>query len=357
MKIAIDKESEVPVHQQLRQQIIFRISTGEISIGEVMPSVRDLERRSKIHRNTISQVYAELVEQRWLVRQQGRRLMVVHPKGTAPAVLGGDVETQIEHLLIAAKAESLSVAQLRSRIDERFAAKPPGHLLIVEPEPGMGAVLKYEVLKATGWKSLSYPIAELRCRPELMAGAVLLVPAYLVDLLDFVPARQRLAMTMLLYSPFGGYIEQVRNLASPTLIGMISVSGPGMKTMDGMFAEAIGSRHQLIHFWMEWPIQPSGKVVIHRLTSKQLPPDIDVRLPGHPGRDSENGPRDTPPPKVTGPADLPLATTKDLRAVDLLFCDSIAYDAVKHPNRIKYQLLSQESLREIAAVKLGTKEG
>jgi hypothetical protein len=46
----------------------------------------------------------------------------------------------------------------------------------------------------------------------------------------------------------------------------------------------------------------------------------------------------------------------DLRAVDVLFCDSIAYDAVQHPKRFKYQLLSPESLREVAAVKLGTEE-
>jgi hypothetical protein len=263
----------------------------------------------------------------------------------------------MEHLLIAAKAEGLSVAQLAARINERVTAKPPDHLLLVEPEHGMGELLKYEVLKATGRKSLSYSIPELRSRPELLTGAALLVPGYLVDLLDFVHARQRFAVTMLLYSPFGGYIEQVRNLASPTLIGMISVSGPGMKTMDGMFAEAIGSRHQLIHFWMECPIQPNGRVVIHRLTSKQLPPDIDVRLLGRPGSDRANATPDSQPqPKAIRPADLPLATMADLRSVDLLFCDSIAYDAVEHPNRFKYQLLSPESLREIAAVNLGTNE-
>ena len=62
------------------------------------------------------------------------------------------------------------------------------------------------------------------------------------------------------------------------------------------------------------------------------------------------------PARAAGWRDLPVATMADLRAVDLPFCDSIAYDAVEHPNRIKHQLLSQESMREIAAVNLGTNE-
>ena len=349
MKFTIDKESELSVHQQLRQQIIFWISTGEIPIGEVMPSVRELQQRNKIHRNTISQVYAEMVEQRWMVRQRGR-LVVVHPRATALSVCGDDVDMLIERLLIAAQAEGLSGQRLTARLSERVADKAPDHLLIVEPEPAMGEVLKYEVLKATGRDVVSYPIPELRRRPELLDGAALLVPAYLADLLEFVPARQRVAMTLLFYSPVGSHIEQVRNLASPTVIGMISVSGPGMRTMDGMFAQAIGSRHQLLHFWMEWP-KRQGKIAIQRLTSKELPPDIDVRLRGHSDR---NPTITTPePPEIGWPANL-LLGVDDLQTVDLLFCDSITYDAVKHPNRIKYQLLSPETLRDVAAIQLQT---
>lgn len=352
MKISIDKASEVSVHQQLRQQIIFRISTGEIPIGQVMPSVRDLERRNKVHRNTISQVYAELVEQRWMVRQRGR-LVVVHPTVTPPVGPGDDVDTLTERLLLASQAEGLSAAQLTARINQRVSAPPLDHLLIVEPEPAMGAVLKYEVLKATGRNSVSYSIPELRNRPELLDGAALLVPAYLADLLDFAPARQRFAMVLLWYSPSGHFIESVRALSRPSVIGMISVSGPGMKTMEGLFAEAIGSRHQLVSYWMEWPVLPDGKVVIRRVTSKQLPPDIDVRLLGHSRRYPANDSSDVrASPEVGWPPDLPMASMSDLRAVDVLFCDSITYDAVEHPNCIKYQLLSPESLREIAALKL-----
>ena len=49
---------------------------------------------------------------------------------------------------------------------------------------------------------------------------------------------------------------------------------------------------------------------------------------------------------------LPIATEDDFRAVDVLFTDSIAKNFVRHRQCVNYDLLSQESLRAIAAVKL-----
>jgi hypothetical protein len=47
--------------------------------------------------------------------------------------------------------------------------------------------------------------------------------------------------------------------------------------------------------------------------------------------------------------ELPLSSSGDLGAIDLLFCDSITYGAVKHPRRIMHRLLSDESLHDIAS--------
>jgi hypothetical protein len=46
---------------------------------------------------------------------------------------------------------------------------------------------------------------------------------------------------------------------------------------------------------------------------------------------------------------LPLVSEADLRTIDVLFCDSVTYHAVKHPQRIRYQLLADESLQRIAS--------
>lgn len=352
MPLRIAKDSELSVHQQLRQQIIFQISTGELPIGHVMRSLRQLERDLKISRNTVDRVYDELVAQRWLYKQKNRRLVVAYPRLPSPVRAGDTVESLIDRLLLAAQAQGITLDQVAAQMKVRAAAEPPDHFLVVEPEPGIGAVLKYEVHKATGRRVVSYPIPTLISRPELLARAAVLVPAYLADLLDFVPVMQRATMTVLVYSPFGGHIEGVRTLAKPSIIGMISVSGPGMKTMDGVFAEAISSRHQLIPFFVEWPPRNPTKVVIKKLTRKELPPDIDVRRIALESLASGNVAGLGSSSTRSWHADLPLATKADLHAVDVLFCDSITSNYVQHPACLNYRLLSDESLQKIAAVSL-----
>jgi DNA-binding transcriptional regulator YhcF (GntR family) len=78
MKITVNPRSEVPVHLQLREQIILLISNGDLPVGYPMPSVRELARQLKISKNTVSSVYAELVDENWLVRPgRGARLAVM----------------------------------------------------------------------------------------------------------------------------------------------------------------------------------------------------------------------------------------------------------------------------------------
>jgi DNA-binding transcriptional regulator YhcF (GntR family) len=63
MRIHINKQSEVPVREQLREQIIYLLGTGKLPVGSTLPSVRELGRQLKVHYNTVSHVYADLVRE------------------------------------------------------------------------------------------------------------------------------------------------------------------------------------------------------------------------------------------------------------------------------------------------------
>jgi DNA-binding transcriptional regulator YhcF (GntR family) len=251
MPIRIDKKNEVSVHEQIRQQVIFGIATGEYPPGYEMPSRKVLARQLGINPNTVGAAYTELAKKRWLVQQKGTKFVVVHPKGPLPDPKTENIDTLIVRTLMAARAHGVPAPELVARVQELVMADPPDHFLIVEPEPGIGLVLKHEVQKGTGRKAVSCSIPELWERPDLLQDAALLVPAYLADLLEFLPIQQCATMTRLVYSPFGTFVDDVRNLTTPCIIGMVSVSGPGMKTMEGVFAESIGKQHRLILFLLE----------------------------------------------------------------------------------------------------------
>src|SRR5215471_19720000 len=78
--IRIDSSSDVPIRQQLTEQIIFLIATGELAENHQLPSVRELARRLKIHHNTVSDAYRDLTLRNWVEGKRGSRLSVVSRK-------------------------------------------------------------------------------------------------------------------------------------------------------------------------------------------------------------------------------------------------------------------------------------
>jgi GntR family transcriptional regulator len=49
MEISLSKNSDVPLRQQLAEQIVILITTGQLQAGQKLPSVRALARLVKVH--------------------------------------------------------------------------------------------------------------------------------------------------------------------------------------------------------------------------------------------------------------------------------------------------------------------
>jgi DNA-binding transcriptional regulator YhcF (GntR family) len=173
----INKESEEAVHVQLREQIIFRISTREYPAGYVMPSVRSLARLHGISPNTVSVAYKELVEKKWLIQRRGSRHIVLDR--TEDKSGPEDLEALINRTIQVAQESGYSLQQLAARLRERLLEQPPDHLLIVEPETEMGELMREEIRQATGTAPAGCFVHSLPANPALAIGAVLLTPWYL----------------------------------------------------------------------------------------------------------------------------------------------------------------------------------
>ena len=87
MNIRINRASSVPVRQQVAEQVLLLIVTGILKPGRRMPGVRELARRLKIHHNTVSEAYQELVRRHWLVRHKGSHLTVRGTQEGIPLLL------------------------------------------------------------------------------------------------------------------------------------------------------------------------------------------------------------------------------------------------------------------------------
>ena len=71
IKFLLDYSSGVPVYRQIIDQIIFGIASGQLKVGEQLPTVRALAVELKVNLNTVSKAYKELEIKNILETQQG----------------------------------------------------------------------------------------------------------------------------------------------------------------------------------------------------------------------------------------------------------------------------------------------
>ena len=71
IKFLLDYSSGVPVYRRIIDQIIFGIASGQLKLGEQLPTVRALAVELKVNLNTVSKAYKELEIKNILETQQG----------------------------------------------------------------------------------------------------------------------------------------------------------------------------------------------------------------------------------------------------------------------------------------------
>ena len=345
MRFHINKKSELTHHEQLREQIIFLISTGELSIGSEMPSVRALSRQLGISLNTVSRVYSELVRAHWLSERHGAHHMVVERKDSRtegqPAT---DLDDLIDRAINLAREHGYTLQQLATLLRQRLLEEPPDHFLVVAPDPGMGRLISEEIRQRIGYAPPTCDVHLLQQNPGIGIGSVLIAPTYVTETLGFIPPHRRRILPVV-YTPVDYIIAKVSGLSQPSTVGLLSVSGAGMKTLAGMLAAAMGAEHSLHLFLMESASsQSNGEYELRRYRLDEYRPEDILR------------------PPIVHTSSAPEATSlmhedlsnhssvlaSDLRCMDLLICDSIAFSRIHHPNCVRYRLLSEQSLDRIA---------
>lgn len=60
MFIKIDFTSDMPIYEQIKNQIIEAVARGELQNGDSLPSIRDLASEIGVNMHTVAKAYNEL---------------------------------------------------------------------------------------------------------------------------------------------------------------------------------------------------------------------------------------------------------------------------------------------------------
>lgn len=118
MKIIISNTLDLPLYQQIKEQIKEAIFSGELKDGDALPSIRNFASDLKVSVLTIRRVYDELEEEGFASSQVGRGTFV----STGNLELLRDskrrlVEAKMMDMLQVAKTLSISKKELNAMMD------------------------------------------------------------------------------------------------------------------------------------------------------------------------------------------------------------------------------------------------
>lgn len=123
MLLEINTRSEIPIYQQLSEQIIMGIATGELAIGESLPTVRQLADELGVNTMTISKSYNQLKEAGYLITDRRKGSVVTLPQAYQEADKT-DLKKRLAQLLAEAKIHQLKEVELQTFVTDIWSNFP-----------------------------------------------------------------------------------------------------------------------------------------------------------------------------------------------------------------------------------------
>jgi len=145
MKLWISKSSEVPIQEQLVTQLILGIVSADLAAQEKLPSTTQLGRRFRVHPNTVRAAYRELVDRGWVEWRAGSGFYVRSRNGRQKLDPSLDLDHLISTFLEIARRRGFSLSEIQKRIGRWLAIQEPDHIVVIEPDPELRAILISEI--------------------------------------------------------------------------------------------------------------------------------------------------------------------------------------------------------------------
>ncbi|MFK7766406.1 MAG: GntR family transcriptional regulator [Mariniblastus sp.] len=113
---AIQLNSGVPIYRQVVDEIVRQIDRGQLPLGELLPSVRQLANELGVNPMTVSKAYSLLESDSVVERKRGVGMIVIKQAETPIDYL----KPTIEQLISDAKQLGISNPQLNKMIKQHW---------------------------------------------------------------------------------------------------------------------------------------------------------------------------------------------------------------------------------------------
>lgn len=119
MVISINEMSEIPIYQQIRNQIVQGISDGRLAPGEQLPTVRGLAEEIGINAMTVNKAYSLLKQEGYIYadRRSGAR---VRKEFTETKELSEKSKELLQQIISEAKVSGMTKEEFVTMCEKLF---------------------------------------------------------------------------------------------------------------------------------------------------------------------------------------------------------------------------------------------
>lgn len=113
MLLSLDFSSDIPIYQQIRNQIIIAISDGKLLPGDQLPTIRNLADQSGINMMTVSKAY-QLLKQEGYITADRRNGAKVAPRNSSSNVIPRVLHNELQLLISQLRLQGITEEQFLS---------------------------------------------------------------------------------------------------------------------------------------------------------------------------------------------------------------------------------------------------
>lgn len=257
--MVLTAEGPVPIYLQIKYQVSYLITSGQLRVGDRLPTVRELAQRLAVNPGTVAQAYRELQLDGLIESQVGRGSFVAASVPAAPdtavrqRLAARAAEAAVERL----RALALTDSEVRFSLEAALASSVPlRHALLLAPTVQVGHKYAASLAEKLGPGVRLYPALFSDVERRANSVATLLQLCYFV--LTFASSVKRVEQALAEYELPTRVLGMSVEL-QPKSIQRLRALQPGQRVL--VFAEE------------RYAHQSLGLVVLH---SRLAPHDIEL---------------------------------------------------------------------------------
>lgn len=121
MILSLDFSSEIPIYQQIRNQVVMEIASGKLLPGEKLPTIRNLAEEAGINTMTVNKAYQLLKQEGYIIADRRSGARVCEQQGEN-STMKRQVKDNLKLALSEAKAAGMQSEEILSFCQEILSA-------------------------------------------------------------------------------------------------------------------------------------------------------------------------------------------------------------------------------------------